>query len=300
MRKKISNFVIVLVLACLISLLTGYVQNKLSINSNFSAIAEVPLKDSTINEMNLRKLESIPQFKDKTLQRKSWKLVFSDNFNNDTLNLRKWNTCYWWSVDNGCTNAPNNEGQWYQPDDVLLENGFLRLRSQVRKVREKYNYTSGMITSEGKFSFQYGYLEARVRVPRGKGLWPAFWTLPANRSLWPPEIDVLEILGHQPDTVYMSNHYQENGVPIHVTQSYKGSDFSADFHKFGVLWESDRIVWVVDGIERFRVTNNIPALPMYILLNLAVGGKWPGYPDKTTVFPNYYDIDYVRVWQHAG
>lgn len=83
------------------------------------------------------------------------------------------------------------------------------------------------------------------------------------------------------------------------TECFKDSDFSADFHKFGVFWESDRIIWVVDGIERFRITNNIPALLMYILLNLAVGGKLPGYPDQTTIFPSYYDIDYVRVWQSA-
>jgi beta-glucanase (GH16 family) len=91
----------------------------------------------------------------------------------------------------------------------------------------------------------------------------------------------------------------ENGEASYTTQDFKGDDFSADFHSFGVLWQSNYIIWVVDGLERFCVTNNIPNLPMYLLLNLAVGGKWSGYPDSTMLFSNYYDIDYVRVWQNT-
>lgn len=122
---------------------------------------------------------------------------------------------------------------------MLVENGILRLRTQARNIKEEYNYTSGMVTSEGKFSFQYGYFEIHTKVPQGQGLWSAFWTLSTDRNLWFPEIDVVEVLGHQPNTIYMSNHYRENGEATYVTQDFQGDDFSADFHRFGILWQSN-------------------------------------------------------------
>jgi beta-glucanase (GH16 family) len=296
MQKRIGNLVIVFILVCLTTLLTGFWQDQLSIISNLSVLAQVKPESLKTRETSSRTLDTTPLFLDK-MYGKNWKLAFGDNFNGTTLNLRKWNTCYWWSDAGGCTNSYNNELQWYQPDDVFLENGSLRLQAQARSVKSGYNYTSGMVTTEGKFSFQYGYFEIRAKVPQGQGLWSAFWTLPTNRNLWPPEIDVMEVLGHQPERIYLSNHFRNNGEADFATQDYIGDDFSADFHRFGVLWESDRIIWVVDGVERFRVTDNIPNIPMYLLINLAVGGNWPGPPNNTTVFPNYYDIDYIRVWQ---
>lgn len=229
-----------------------------------------------------------------------WKLAFSDEFNGSTLDGKKWNTCYpWVEADGGCTNSGNNEMEWYQPDEVLIANGLLRLRAQQRSVKDGFPYTSGMVTSHERFAFQYGYIESRQKMPAGQGLWPAFWMLPEEVK-WPPEIDILEVLGHTTNTVHTTVHYTTNGSD-HLSQgrSYTGPDFAADFHTYGLLWEPNLLTWYVDGVERFAVERqgvNTPSEPFYIIANLAVGGNWPGAPDQNTQFPAFYEIDYIRVW----
>ena len=189
------------------------------------------------------------------------------------------------------------------PDEVLVEQSYARLRAQRRSING-YDYTAGMISSESTFGFQYGYIEIRARIPRGTGFWSAFWTMPDVRDVWPPEIDVLEILGSDPYTVHMSYHWPDGDVYRKEEQSsterFRGPDFSADFHTFGVLWDPDVLVWYVDGVERYRATVNIPSHTSYLIANLAVGGTWPDPPDSTTPFPSYYDIDYIKVWQRTG
>lgn len=228
-----------------------------------------------------------------------WKLVFSDEFGGSRLDQSKWNTCYPWVEDGGCTNAGNHELEWYQADDVLVGDGLLRLRAQNRSVRDGFPYTSGMVTSHEHFAFQYGYIESRQKMPAGQGLWPAFWLLPEEVK-WPPEIDILEVLGNTTSTVHTTVHYTTNGED-HLSQgsSYSGPDYAEDFHTFGLLWESNLLVWYIDGVERFAVERegvNVPSEPFYIIANLAVGGDWPGSPDDATIFPAFYEIDYIRVW----
>lgn len=223
-----------------------------------------------------------------------WVQVFSDDFNGTALDPNKWNTCYHWS----CTIAANNELQWYQPDDVIVQNGTLRLRGQKRSMNG-YSYTSGMISSHDKYAFQYGYAEIRAKLPKGKGLWPAFWLLPRNG--WPPELDVMENLGHDPNRAYMTLHYKTSNGPANSGSNYWANpDFSANYHTFAMQWSPERIIWYVDGVERkrYEVTANLPTTPLYIIANLAVGGNWPGFPDATTPFPSYYDIDYIKVWRN--
>jgi beta-glucanase (GH16 family) len=118
-----------------------------------------------------------------------------------------------------------------------------------------------------------------------------------------PEIDVMEIYGDEPDIINMNFHYiNSNGRPAKHGYSWAGPDFSADFHTFAVDWQPDAIIWYVDGIERWRYTDtaHIPNIPMYLLVNLAVGGSGPGAPEASTSFPSYYEIDYVRVWRRAS
>ena len=240
-------------------------------------------------------------------------LLFSDEFEGSALNESKWNPHYWWhDEEDGCTIAPNNELEWYQPDDVLVSNGILRLRAQKRNIvtcsGETYNYTSGVITTgkedwdhpePDKFAFQYSYAEARLKMPLGQGLWPAFWFLPCDQ-VWPPEVDVMEFLGHKPNITHMTYHYLDDDGNYAGEGDWWVSphDFSAEWHTFGLDWRPDALIWYVDGIERWRYTDRkrIPSEPMYLVLNLAVGGDWPGSPDSTTVFPSYFDVDYVRVW----
>lgn len=229
-----------------------------------------------------------------------WKLTFSDEFNRGKLDSAKWNTCYPWVEAGGCTNDGNHELEWYQADDVLVQNGLLRLRGENRSVKDGFPYTSGMVTTHQKFSFQYGYVEARLKVPAGQGMWPALWLLPEDGS-WPPEIDIHEIMGSEIHTIYTTLHYTTDGQNHYSSGgSWIGPDFSAGFHTIGLLWEPHLISWTVDGVERFSVTDSIPQQPFYLLANLAVGGDWPGSPSSSTVFPAFYDIDYIRVYQNTA
>ena len=155
-------------------------------------------------------------------------------------------------------------------------------------------YVSGLLTSKFLFTQQYGYFEFRARLPRGKGLWPALWLVPKDNS-WPPEIDVMEGLG-DPAVVYMTAHSKAAGKHTSDTQAVKIRERPDDFHVFGLLWDRDQIVWYVDGAEAKReVTPADMNRPMYILLNLAVGGSWPGYPESDFTSARM-DIDYVRAW----
>lgn len=218
----------------------------------------------------------------------SWTLKFSDEFNGSSLNSSKWGYC-WDGRRSGCAHDP--ELQWYQSPNVTLSGGSLHLTAKKESARG-HAYTSGMVTS--KYSYQYGFAEARVRVPKGQGLWPAFWTLTQGGG-WPPEIDIMEILGHQPSTAYMVYH-PESGE--WSSAGYTGPDFSAGYHTFGMSWSPGAIRWYIDGVEGgLVITSAITSKPQYLLLNLAVGSSWPGNPDASTPFPSSFDIDYVRVWQ---
>ncbi len=245
----------------------------------------------------------------------NWNLIFDDEFNGPTLDTTRWTTCYPWQTGT-CTNAGNYELELYNPEDVLIDQGAgtLRLRAQKRDMvgwnGQTFHYTSGMVSTGGidgqqapSFSYTYGYAEARVKVPKGQGFWPAFWALPITFA-WPPEIDVMEILGQSSSINNMVYHWTSASNPGDHSQlsTWSGPDFSAGYHVFGTDWTPTAIVWYVDGVERARYSQaaNIYNQPMYLLLNLAVGGDWPGAPDASTPFPSYFDIDYVRVWQRAG
>lgn len=246
-------------------------------------------------------------------QQGNWNLIFHDEFNGNSLDTTKWNTCYYnFMLDHGCIHD-QGELEFYQPGAVTVSNGSVKLKAQKSPFAasngKTYPYTSGMITTgpsvgnpkDTRFAFKYGYMEMRAKVPAGKGLWPAFWTLPANLG-WPPEIDVFEILGDQPNVVNLHYHYETpNGGDGDSPGSWVGPDFSADWHTYAVDWEPHSITWYIDGVARRTFTDQdlIPAAPMYLVANLAVGGSWPGSPDASTHFPAAFEIDYVRVWQHA-
>jgi beta-glucanase (GH16 family) len=229
--------------------------------------------------------------------RPGWTLTFDDEFDGTNLDLAKWTPHDPWG------RARNHELQAYVPAAFDVSNGILRIETKKQQAyyagRER-SITSGMMTTYGKFSQQYGRFEIRCRVPKGKGMWPAFWLLP-DPLRWPPEIDVMEILGHEPDKIYMTHHFL-NDDRIHKSHGgfFKGPDFSAGFHEFAVEWSPQSIVWFVDGIERYRSEDSIPKGKMYMLINLAVGGDWPGSPNAQTKFPAALEVDYVRAYQRIS
>jgi beta-glucanase (GH16 family) len=223
-----------------------------------------------------------------------WELTFHDEFDGAKLDPTKWNDQYW----HGRTHS-NNELQYYAPDGYEVGQGRLRFKGEKRKMGGM-NYTSGMITSLDHFSQTYGLFEIRAKFPKGKGYWPAFWLLPITKE-WPPEIDILEILGHETNKVYFTTHWRDAaGKHQSKGDSFTGPDFSTDYHTFAVEWKPGECIWYVDGVERYRSTTGIPAEPMYIIANLAIGGDWPGNPDATTRFPGFMDIDYIRVYRQTG
>ena len=192
-------------------------------------------------------------------------------------------------------NGPSENGPGYNPDDV--------------------NYLSGIITSYDAFKMTHGYVEARVKIPPGQGLWPAFWLLNAHYVEDSPEIDVMEFLGQTTDRVYHTYHYFdiEDNWAKRSTPSYTSmaedwgiSDWTDDFHTYGLAWSPREIVWYVDGIETRRITDQdtidgepmrISRQSMYLIANLAVGGNWPGAPDASTPLPASYEIDYIRAYK---
>ena len=232
-----------------------------------------------------------PALADPPGDQSQWIMTFNDEFNGTSLDLSKWATTY-----PGGYRTNNDELEWYvdDADQHVVSNGTLKLIAKRESV-SGHQYTSGMITSYPSFNQTYGYWEGRMKLPKGRGLWPAIWTLPKSNA-WPPEIDIMENLGHQPTVVYLTYHWGTSSNHQQSSSSYSGPDFSGGFHTFGIDWNSSGITWYVDGVQRKKVTSSITNSPMYILLNLAVGGSWPGSPDSSTVFPAQLEVDYVRVY----
>ncbi len=157
------------------------------------------------------------------------------------------------------------------------------------------DYTSGMISSKGTFSQTYGYFEMKCELPTGKGTWPAFWLLPADGS-WPPEIDIFEVLGHDTNTVYTTQHSSATGSHTSTGVGSWVGDVSKGMHKYGLLWTKEELVWYVDGEEVFRsATPPDMHKPMYIIANLAIGGHWPGNPDQSFTSADM-KIDYIKAY----
>jgi uncharacterized repeat protein (TIGR01451 family) len=234
-----------------------------------------------------------------------WTLIFDDEFDGTTLNTAVWEPCIPWWDPNNCTTEDNSELELYLPDNAYMDgSGHLMLKVEKKDVGGR-NYVSGMVDSYNSFSFQYGYAEARLKVPAGNGFWPAFWMLPVNDGPWPrDEIDVMENLGYNPIAAYFTYHWPSGDTTQQIGHHITGPDFSEGWHTFAVDWEPSAIIWYVDGVERARYTevDNITSKPMFVILNLAIGSEdsWPGPPDDTTPFPSYFQVDYVRVWQPSS
>ncbi|MBF9234422.1 family 16 glycosylhydrolase [Microvirga alba] len=242
-------------------------------------------------------------------------LTFDENFNVFSYWNGKagtWDTGYPWTVANGGTNEGNGELQWYinanyAPTAGLgtysANNGIMNITAAPTSAAAKsyingYDYTSGMITTFHSFSQTYGYFEMRAKLPAGQGLWPAFWLLPTDQS-WPPEIDVMEVIGSAPNTLETTVHYDSNGHKMD-NKSATVQGMTTGFHTYGVDWERDKITWYYDGQNVHETATPVGLdKPMYMLANLAVGGSWPGAPDNSTNFPATLEIDYIRAYKEG-
>ena len=236
------------------------------------------------------------------------KLIFEENFDKNELDLNTWNYVH------AGTGFGNKEWQFYREDsdNVKIRDNKLIITAKKEQY-EHCNYTSGKIHTKGKFSFKYGRVDVTAKLPVGQGFWPAIWMMPEEPlyGYWPAcgEIDIMESLGHDPEYIYGTIHYGDPHT-YHGPQ-YRISNIK-DFHKFSIIWEETKITWLIDDIEigstdkwfsyQRRVDkNNIYPAPFnqkfYLILNLAVGGNFSGYPDETTPFPTEYIIDSIKVYQ---
>ncbi len=241
------------------------------------------------------------------------KLTFDEEFNSLSLRTGTAATANGiWKTSDGWGNrtlSGNNELQLYVDPDYKglglnpfsVQDGVVTITASKTpdwaKSQVGYNYISGELTTAGSFSQQYGYFEMRAQMTPGKGMWPAFWMLSTNGK-WPPEIDIVEAIGHLPNHVYVNTHSSTNGNA--GKDVWSSADITQGFHTYGVNWTQSTITFFFDGQAVYtRATPADMHTPMYMLLNLAVGGNWPGSPDSTTDWSKTnYKIDYVRAWSH--
>ena len=246
--------------------------------------------------------------------KKEWKLIWKDEFNGKKLNPKKWNVLI-------RETSKHDELQYYIPEEVYLQDGNLRIRSSKRDYGNKH-YTSGRLDTKDKLAITYGKIEIRGKLPVGQGIWPAYWLYPQNRDWameyvmqeavangketsipelrpWYTEIDMMEFLGHEPNVFYATYHYHSfKGKKKTSSAKYVADfNFSDDYHTYVLEWEPEAIRWYIDGKLIHTATEGIPHEPHFLIMNTAIGGSWPGNPDETTVFPQYHDIDYVKVYQ---
>ncbi len=243
-----------------------------------------------------------------------WSLVWQDEFDGVNIDPTKW------SHEVNAWGGGNNELQYYtaRRENSFVKDGVLVIqarRETYTDVEGTREYTSARLRTLNKGDWKYGRIEVRAKLPFGQGIWPAIWMLPTDNVYggWAAsgEIDVMELVGHEPNKVHGTLHYGAAWPKNKFTGgSYTLSvgTFSQDFHVFSIEWEEGEIRWSVDGkhyqTQKEWSTEGHPfPAPFnqrfHILLNLAVGGNWPGNPDETTQFPQTLEIDYVRVYEKA-
>ncbi len=240
-------------------------------------------------------------------------LVWSDEFDAAQLDPTSWFFETGDGTDYGIPGWGNNELQYYLPDNARLEGGLLKIEARSESIG-RYDYTSARINTRDRFAFRYGRIEARMRLPGGQGVWPAFWLLAQDSPYggWAAsgEIDIMEAVnlgGSGGNLVYGTIHY--GGEAPNNTFSGETylvpSNAMTEFHTYAVEWDATEIRWYVDDVM-YAMRNNwtstggaFPApfdVPFYIIFNVAVGGNFPGNPDASTVLPVTMEVDWVRVY----
>ena len=235
-----------------------------------------------------------------------WNLTWQDEFDGAAIDTNNW------TYDLGGGGWGNGEAQVYtqKPENVRVENGLLVIEARKEpNANGGFEFTSTRLKTQGLQEFQYGRIEARIKVPAGAGFWPAFWMLGSNIKQvgWPDcgEIDIMEFMGKEPDLILGTMHGPGYSGALGLTkwnrQTYNIPD---DFHTYAIEWDTNQISWFYDGEQYSTYTRSdvgdrkwVFDQPFFIILNLALGGTLGGLIKPDTVFPAQYLIDYVRVYQ---
>lgn len=237
-------------------------------------------------------------------------LKWADEFNNTSLNTSIWSH----QNGDGCPNVcgwGNNELEYYtdRPENLFFQNGKLIIEAKPESFQGK-GYTSSKIITQGKQPIKFGRIDIRAVLPRGKGIWPAFWLMPEKSVFggWPKsgEIDLMEVVGHEPAKTHGTLHFGPGPGSTQISRNWSlpAKTFNDEFHVFSLEWKQDQIQWLVDGQVFSTVNkadlgaNNYPFNEeFFVIFNLAVGGNWPGSPEAGTYFPAWLIVDYIRVYQ---
>ncbi|MCB0587008.1 MAG: glycoside hydrolase family 16 protein [Phaeodactylibacter sp.] len=230
-------------------------------------------------------------------------LIWQDEFEGTAVNSDFWT----FELGTGNNGWGNNESQYYRKENTYLVDGNLVIEARKENFAGRA-YTSSRMITKGNFDFKYGRVDIRAALPYGQGIWPALWMLGANISTvgWPAcgEIDIMELIGHQPSTVHGTAHWSNAGQHAQFggSTTLSSGRFYDEFHVFSIEWDAQRIRWLLDGQEYHNIDITPADLSefrndFFFIFNVAVGGNWPGYPDGTTVFPQRMIVDYIRVFQ---
>lgn len=212
-----------------------------------------------------------------------WELMWRDTFDAPSVDLEAW-------TEIERRDSYNGELQYYSPLNSYIQDGCLYLTAK-RQDKDGKEYTSGMVQTLYKRSLLYGRIEARIKLPEGKGLFPAFWLLSENY-----EIDIMEMIGSEPDIIYGVNHSFVNGRTQKTFGMVTGVDWD-EFHVYAMEWEPDELRWYIDDKQFYQTTKNVSDEEMYIIFTMAVGGVWPGRPNEDTAFPRSMIIDEISVYR---
>jgi hypothetical protein len=232
-------------------------------------------------------------------------LVWQDEFNGTQINSSNWG----YDIGTGDWGWGNNELQYYRIENSWVADSVLTIEARNEAFSGQL-YTSSRLKTQGKVSFQYGRIDVRAVLPKGQGMWPAIWMLGNNITQigWPDcgEIDIMEMIGGSENTVHGTAHWEFNG-----SQASEGGsestpsndyDFTESYHVFSIVWDENTIQWYVDNNQYFGLDITSADMsefhqPHFFILNVAVGGNWPGNPNSTTIFPQQMKVDYIRVFQ---
>lgn len=243
-----------------------------------------------------------------------WNIVWQDEFDKDSLDLTKW------SRETGGHGWGNNELQYYTDSDSnsYVENGNLVVKAEVvpqgiGSSKGLRYYSSARLRTYGKGDWKYGRIEVKAKVASGQGIWPAIWMLPTDWLFggWPSsgEIDIMEHVGYDLGVVHGSVHTEAYNHKINTQRSSakKIANVDTEFHVYSIIWDKDKISFFIDDVQYFLFENdqqsNYKTWPFdqrfHLLINIAVGGDWPGNPDNSTNFPRTMLVDYVRVYEKS-
>lgn len=234
-----------------------------------------------------------------------WILTFSDEFNENSVNTDFWSTKFSWGQ-----HLSGQERCLFIDEAFKFDNGIMKIICEEKdtigdvflpdwsSTKKQFSYTTGHLYSKYKFSQRYGRFEIRAKTAFGKGFNSAFWMM--TDSGWPPEIDIFEVLGKDPNLLRTTNHFlNSEGKRTQASRKTITADLSSSFNTYAIEWSPSEIVWYLNDQIVFKSSEGIPQEPMYLIISHAMDSDFSGFVDESTPLPAYFEIDYVRVYKRS-